>query len=63
MKGVGTDIIGKSACCCEKDSCNCSNGVDNLKLIAVNEAIQNHPVEVIGKTLRGYMTAMKSLYN
>jgi ketol-acid reductoisomerase len=37
------------------------NGVDNLKLIAVNEAIRQHPVEVVGKKLRGYMTAMKRI--
>jgi ketol-acid reductoisomerase len=35
--------------------------VDNQELIRVNEAIRSHPVEVIGKTLRGYMTAMKSI--
>jgi ketol-acid reductoisomerase len=37
------------------------NGVDNLKLIAVNEAIRQHPVEVVGKKLRGYMTAMQRI--
>merc|ERR1711937_238145 len=31
------------------------NGVDNQKLIAVNAAIRSHPVELIGKELRGYM--------
>ncbi|MCH8537059.1 MAG: ketol-acid reductoisomerase [Alkalimonas sp.] len=36
-------------------------GVDNLELIAINESIRNHPVEVVGKTLRGYMTAMKKI--
>lgn len=36
-------------------------GVDNLKLIAVNEAIRQHPVELVGKKLRGYMTAMKRI--
>ena len=36
-------------------------GVDNLKLIAVNDAIRQHPVEVVGKKLRGYMTAMKRI--
>jgi len=40
-----------------------SNGVDNLRLIAVNEAIRNHPVEIVGKKLRGYMTAMKRIVN
>ncbi|KKO46290.1 ketol-acid reductoisomerase [Arsukibacterium ikkense] len=37
------------------------SSVDNLKLIAVNEAIRQHPVEVVGKKLRGYMTAMKRI--
>ncbi|SHI20834.1 ketol-acid reductoisomerase [Ferrimonas marina] len=38
-----------------------SNGVDNIRLIEVNEAIRNHPVEQVGKTLRGYMTDMKRI--
>lgn len=38
-----------------------SNGVDNLRLLAVNEAIASHPVEVIGSELRGHMTAMKKI--
>ena len=54
MQGVDTDIIGKGL------SSN-HNGVDNQKLIAVNDAIRNHPVEVVGKKLRGYMTAMKKI--
>merc|ERR1712146_36834 len=32
------------------------NGVDNRALNAVNEQIRSHPVEVVGKELRGYMT-------
>ncbi len=40
-----------------------SNGVDNVRLIEVNEAIRNHPVEIVGKKLRGYMTAMKRIVN
>ncbi|GLS84904.1 ketol-acid reductoisomerase [Paraferrimonas haliotis] len=38
-----------------------SNTVDNQHLIAVNSAIRNHPVEIIGEELRGYMTAMKQI--
>ena len=34
---------------------------DHWELIAVNEAIRNHPVETVGKTLRGYMTSMKRI--
>ncbi|MAV75308.1 MAG: ketol-acid reductoisomerase [Cellvibrionales bacterium] len=54
MQDVDTDIIGKGV------SSN-DNGVDNQKLIAVNDTIRNHPVEVVGKKLRGYMTAMKKI--
>jgi ketol-acid reductoisomerase len=36
-------------------------GVDNLELIKVNAEIRNHPVEIVGKKLRGYMKAMKSI--
>jgi ketol-acid reductoisomerase len=35
--------------------------VDNLELLAIETAIQSHPVEVVGRTLRGYMTAMKAI--
>ncbi|WP_116369130.1 ketol-acid reductoisomerase [Parahaliea mediterranea] len=53
MVGIETDVIGKGIAG--------DNGVDNQELIAVNDAIRNHPVEVIGKKLRGYMTAMKRI--
>ncbi|MGI5308021.1 ketol-acid reductoisomerase [Rheinheimera sp. WS51] len=47
------------------DYIGCSNqedsGVDNLQIIGVNEAIRQHPVEKVGKTLRGYMKEMKSI--
>jgi len=54
MAKVGTDVIGKGLTV--KD-----NGVDNQQLVAVNAAIRNHPVELIGRKLRGYMTAMKKI--
>ena len=38
-----------------------SNGVDNVRLIEVNEAIREHGVETVGKELRGYMTDMKRI--
>ena len=38
-----------------------SNSVDNVRLIEVNDAIRSHEVEVVGKTLRGYMTDMKKI--
>lgn len=53
MSKIDTDVIGKGI---EGD-----NGVDNAELIAVNEAIRSHPVEIVGKTLRSHMTAMKRI--
>ncbi|MFV8817796.1 ketol-acid reductoisomerase [Haliea sp. E17] len=53
MAKVDTDIIGKGI--------SGDNGVDNQELIAVNRAIRNHPVEIVGDKLRGYMTAMKRI--
>ncbi len=38
-----------------------TNAVDNQKLIAVNNAIRNHPIETVGATLRASMTAMKKI--
>jgi ketol-acid reductoisomerase len=54
MKTISTDVIGKGFD-------NQGNDVDNQELIAVNDAIRNHPVEVVGAQLRGYMTAMKKI--
>jgi len=51
MNSVELNVIGESYAT--------SNSVDNLELIAVNDAIRNHPIEKIGKTLREAMTAMK----
>nr|WP_321221978.1 ketol-acid reductoisomerase [uncultured Psychroserpens sp.] len=51
MTSVETDIIGKPF--------SKTNGVDNVELIAVNDAIRNHPIEAVGKRLRAAMTAMK----
>jgi ketol-acid reductoisomerase len=40
-----------------------SQQCDNAALIEVNAQIRNHSVEIIGKELRGHMTAMKQLSN
>ena len=53
MKSVDTSVIGKSF--------STSHGVDNLELIAINDAIRNHPIEAVGKRLRSAMTAMKEI--
>ena len=54
MEGIDTSVIGTTY---SPDT----NGVENKKLIAVNDALRNHPVEKIGKTLRASMTAMKRI--
>jgi len=54
MSKLGSDVIGGGLQ-------HSDNGVDNMQLVEVNEAIRNHPVEIIGHKLRGYMTAMKRI--
>ena len=54
MAGVDIDVIGTKY---NKGD----NGVDNRALNAINEEIRSHPVEVIGKELRGYMTDMEKI--
>ncbi|NRA71874.1 MAG: ketol-acid reductoisomerase [Gammaproteobacteria bacterium] len=54
MSRINIDVIGKGLG-------NNSNGVDNVQLIAVNDALRNHSVEKIGNTLRGHMSAMKKI--
>lgn len=54
MKTIDTDVIGKGLN-------EQSNQVDNQTLIAINTALREHPVEIIGSKLRGYMSAMKKV--
>jgi ketol-acid reductoisomerase len=54
MAKIDLDVIGKGLNL--KD-----NNVDNAGLIAVNQSIRNHPIEIVGKKLRSYMTAMKKI--
>ncbi len=54
MAKVDTSIIGKGL-----DSKDMA--VSNRELVHVNDAIRNHPIEIVGKKLRAYMTAMKEL--
>jgi len=54
MSRIDTDVIGRGL---DLDN----NGVDNQQLIEANSSIRNHSVEAIGRTLRGYMSAMKSI--
>lgn len=55
MKKIETDVIGKHY------NEGKSNGVDNKTLIAVNEIIRFHPIEIVGAELREAMTSMKQL--
>ena len=55
MTKVDTDLVGKNF------NEGKDGGVDNRTLIAVNEALRSHEVEIIGSTLRKAMTAMKSI--
>ncbi|MFY9152880.1 MAG: ketol-acid reductoisomerase [Prolixibacteraceae bacterium] len=55
MSKIDTNVIGKTF------GAGKGNGVDNKQLIAVNEIIRFHPVELIGEELREEMTAMKSI--
>ena len=54
MAKIDVDVIGKGLSIAD-------NNVDNAELIAVNQALRNHPIEVVGKKLRSYMTAMKKI--
>ncbi len=55
MKKVDTDIIGKNF------NNGIDAGVDNKILIAVNEVIRYHQVELVGAELRRAMTDMKTI--
>src|SRR5690606_5800209 len=55
MTKVDTNLVGK----------NFNDGkdgaVDNRELVAINETLRNHEVEIVGTKLRKAMTAMKSI--
>ena len=55
MKKVDTDVIGKNF------NNGIDAGVDNKVLIAVNEVIRYHQVELVGAELRRAMTDMKTI--
>ncbi len=52
MSRIDIDVIGRGLQLAD-------TGVDNRELIAVDEKIATHPIEITGRTLRGHMTAMK----
>merc|ERR1712070_663971 len=55
MAKIDIDVIGT------KFNKRGDNTVDNKRLFAINDQIRSHPVEIIGKQLRGYMTAMEKI--
>ncbi len=55
MKKVDANIIGKNF------NVGIDAGVDNKVIIAVNEVIRFHPVEIVGAELRRAMTDMKTI--
>merc|ERR1712217_718879 len=54
MAKVDTSVIGTKFN-------NGDNGVENIALLEANDRIASHPVEIIGRALRGHMTAMKKI--
>ncbi|QNS01751.1 MAG: ketol-acid reductoisomerase [Buchnera aphidicola (Pentalonia nigronervosa)] len=42
-------------------SAQSNNKINNVELYDINNAIRNHPIEIIGRKLRKYMTKMKQL--
>lgn len=54
MPSLSAELLGKGLS-------NQSNSVDNKTLVAVNQAIRDHHVELVGEELRGYMTDMKAI--
>jgi ketol-acid reductoisomerase len=55
MQAIDSDVIGRGFSV--KD-----NGVDNIELIEVNEAIRYTTIEAVGEELRSHMRAMKSIF-
>lgn len=55
MMKVNTDVIGLSY------GSGKGNGVDNQQLIAINDELRYHPVELVGAELRESMTAMTKI--
>ena len=54
MADIDIDVVGQGLQLTD-------HGVDNPELIAVNDKIRSHPIEVVGKKLRSHMTAMKKI--
>jgi len=55
MSTIETNVIGKNF------NEAISNHVDNLELIAINDEIRYHEVEIVGAELRDAMESMKAI--
>ena len=55
MTRIDTDVIGTAY------GKGADNKVSNTQLVAINAALRNHPVEIVGSRLRASMTAMKPI--
>lgn len=55
INNLSTNVMG------EKYGSDLDNGVENLKLVAINKTLREHPVEIVGARLRASMTAMKPI--
>ena len=53
MAKIDLDVMGKGL--------DGDNAVDNIELIRINDKIRNHPIEVVGRKLRAYMSDMKEI--
>ncbi|QTQ11073.1 ketol-acid reductoisomerase [Treponema parvum] len=54
MSKIDIDVIGKGIALRD-------NSVNNTELVNVNSEIREHPIEVVGRKLRKYMTSMKAI--
>ncbi|QCO71132.1 ketol-acid reductoisomerase [Buchnera aphidicola] len=57
-------ILQKFMLTLEKNDLGCSlpnQPIDNIELYKINQKIQNHSIEIIGRKLRSYMSEMKSI--
>ncbi len=53
MNEIDTDVIGYGY--------SSEKNVDNQYYLTIEESTRQHPVEIVGRKLRGYMTAMKKI--
>jgi len=57
-------ILKKFISTLEKNDLGCAlnqKSVNNIELYQINQIIQNHPIEIIGRKLRNYMKKMKAI--